>query len=652
MVMILAAMICATVGAGEPGTQVDTDKTETAKDGGIVRLATDVLVFTGAVNTGALVCGDTAILIDCCDSVTPDRLATAGIRKVDRVLFTQFRRPNTAGAYALAGSGAALYAPNKERDLFEHPDEYWRDEKNRWHIYHSRPGLEVPARPLPLAGTVKGGDTVEWNGFSIQAIDTPGATDGAVSYLVTVDGKTFCFCGDVMSGSGQVWDLHSLQKGFGVVGDYHGILGARGMLLESLARLRETNPDWMIPSHGAPFENVQPGIDLLVERLNSLWHNYAAITALNFYFPSLFEDLRDDPLRMKPAETFDPPEWVRRVAGTSFAVVSDTGALLLVDCGSDSVLKKLDEWKDKDPKTVVEACWVTHYHDDHVDALQCLVDAKCPIMADASMAEILEHPNRFYLPCIAPTSVPVAKVTSDGESWSWHEFTLTACHFPGQTLYHGGLLIEGKGKKVLFAGDSLAPTGVDDYCAGNRLFLGKRQGCRRCFEIICNTKPDCILNQHQEKAFSFTSEQLDYMDKLLGERKALIEQMTPWNDANFAVDEHWVRVYPYEQQAAAGSRFELDVQFTNHGGNQVQAEVEAVLPQEWKKSGPAPRVVATVPPNTCGFVDSSGPNSDGCAKLRIDCPAGTGPGLYVVPVRIVWGGRYLGAVRHGLVRVR
>ena len=44
-------------------------------------------------------------------------------------------------------------------------------------------------------------------------LDTPGHTDGSLSYLVEVDGKRVVFCGDAIYDEGQVWDLYSLQKG-------------------------------------------------------------------------------------------------------------------------------------------------------------------------------------------------------------------------------------------------------------------------------------------------------------------------------------------------------------------------------------------------------------------------------------------------------
>jgi len=56
----------------------------------------------------------------------------------------------------------------------------------------------------------------------------------------------------------------------------------------------------------------------------------------------------------------------------------------------------------------------------------------------------------------------------------WHEFQFTFFDFPGQTLYHDGLLVQHDGAdRPLFAGDSFTPSGIDDYCLQNRDFVGE-----------------------------------------------------------------------------------------------------------------------------------------------------------------------------------
>ena len=47
------------------------------------RISANLIALYGAVSTGVLVAGDRALLIDCCDSVTPQALALLGRGRVD-----------------------------------------------------------------------------------------------------------------------------------------------------------------------------------------------------------------------------------------------------------------------------------------------------------------------------------------------------------------------------------------------------------------------------------------------------------------------------------------------------------------------------------------------------------------------------------------
>ncbi len=616
-------------------------------------LAGDLYVLDGAVNTGVLVAGHKALLFDCCDTVTPQRLAALGVDRVEMVLCTQHRRPNVAGAYAFAAQGAQVVAPAAERHLFEDVAAYWNDRRNRWHIYHHQPGLQVLARPLPVSRGVREGDAIDWEGYRIEVLDTPGATDGSVSYRVTVGGRCVGFSGDALYGPGQVWDVYSLQKGAGGIRDYHGFLGQRPRLVASLRKLGGCGADVLVPAHGAPIGDPAAATELTVQRLEALWRNYCSVSALNYYFPEVTADTAGDPARMAPAETHSLPDFIRRVAYTSFALISDSGAALVIDCGHDSVVETLQQWLAEGLITSVDGCWVTHYHDDHVDGLDRLYAAfGCPILTDRHLAEIIEHPGRFFLPCISPHAAPVARATEDGDSWTWREFRLTAFHFPGQSYYHSGLLVEGHGHRVFLAGDSGAPTGLDDYCAGNRNWLGAGRGFRRCIEIWRRHTPDLILNQHQELAFSFTARQLDTLEARLTERERLLAGMLPWAQPDFGTDEHWVRTYPFEQEVCPGGEVAVDVQFTNHGHEPVRARVEPALPEGWGWQRERSTGCVCAPARSCGLAQPGCPNPDAAARLWLTIPEGTPAGRYVLPLRIWWGERYLGQYRHAVVVVR
>ncbi|MHB0875000.1 MAG: MBL fold metallo-hydrolase [Anaerolineae bacterium] len=619
----------------------------------MTRLAADLCVLHGAVNTGVLTSGDRAVLFDCCDTVTPEALAALGVRHVDAIFCTQHRRPNTAGVYPFLELGAAVIAPAAERHLFEDVDTFWGAWLNRWHLADVLPPAQVAVRAIPVARAVAEGDSVEWQGYAIRVIETPGATAGAVSYVVEVGGSSVCFSGDVLYGPGQLWELYSLQRHFGVISDYHGFLGSRQQLLPSLQRLASVGADLLVPAHGEVMRDPAAAVAATIERLEAVWHNYCSISALNFYFPHLLDDTIEDPARFRPAPQYDVPPFVRFVAYTSFAVVSDSGAALLLDCGHDSVVDTLGEWLRSGAIASVDGCWVSHYHYDHVDSLYRLpASFGCPIFTDRSMAEVIEHPSRFYLPCVTTNPAPVARATTDGESWQWHEFRLTALHLPGQTLYHSGLLVEGHGTNVLFVGDSFAPTGVDDYCASNRNFLRREHGLRRCLGLVHQYRPQYLVNQHQQRAFAFGEGDLDYLEATLAERERLLAQLLPWAHPDFGTDEWWVRAYPYEQEATPGGLIAVDVQFTNHGAEETSASVEPVLPEGWRWEHGAGGGSLVAPAQTDGLADAWCRLPDVAVRLWLRLPADARPGRYTVPFRVTWGGRYLGQVRHAIVVVR
>jgi hypothetical protein len=111
----------------------------------------------------------------------------------------------------------------------------------------------------------------------------------------------------------------------------------------------------------------------------------------------------------------------------------------------------------------------------------------------------------------------------------WHEFELSFFDFPGQTLYHGGLLVERDGgEKLFFAGDSFTPSGIDDYCLQNRDFAREGTGFLYCLELLDRLEKDAplwVINQHVEPMFRFSAEQSARMRSELRKRMAILQEL-------------------------------------------------------------------------------------------------------------------------------
>nr|MDO8110528.1 MBL fold metallo-hydrolase [Candidatus Sigynarchaeota archaeon] len=620
------------------------------------QVSPNLKIHAGAVNSSIITMHEKAVMIDCDDTVDPELLHAAGLPIPSSILCTQHRRTHTAGIPAFLILGTKIVGPKSERNLFEKNGTYWKDPINRWHIYHHQPGPLVPTTRIPLSGKVRGGDEIKCEDIVFTVVDTPGITSGSVSYSCEVDGYKMVFCGDLIYGDGQMVDLYSMQAAYREVGDYHGFIGSKDLLVASVERIVALHPDILIPSHGPVlhgFDSIQQAISALKTRFSSLWLNYVSISALNFYFPRMFSDLRTDPQRMVPAIQIELPSFLQRVTGTSFILLSDDGIAFLIDCGSRDVVKRLKQWQDQGKIKAVEACWITHYHDDHVDGLIDLIEQfKCPVIVDQHLTEILEHPDRFFLPCISPVHVVVSKSTKERERWQWHEFALTAMHLPGQTYYHGGLLVEGHDHKIFIAGDSASPSGIDDYCAPNRTFLRENTGYFKCISLWREFMPDIIVNNHQEKGFTFTLDHLAYMEGQLHERVRILKKLIPWPDPTFGLDESWIRVYPFEQTIKAGERALLEIHFTNHDTQHVQARVEPVLPEGWSLDLEPNSLSASVPPCTEGMTGSFLENPDVAIPVACRSPSRSRKQPVVIAIRAWWGERYLGPVRHAIVHLR
>jgi hypothetical protein len=172
----------------------------------------------------------------------------------------------------------------------------------------------------------------------------------------------------------------------------------------------------------------------------------------------------------------------------------------------------------------------------------------------------------------------------EGAKQRWNEFEFSYSYFPGQTIYHGGLVVKkDNGQTVFFVGDSFTPTGMDDYCLLNRNFLAPENGFLDCLNIIKKMTGDYLLiNEHVPPAFRFSSQQLDFMIETFEQRRNLLLELFPWDDPNFGVDEQWARFYPYTVEVAAGGRVELKMILRNHSASQQEFRITPHVPAGWK----------------------------------------------------------------------
>jgi len=585
-------------------------------------LSPQVTVHSGAVNQVVIERAGSRLAV----YASPDH-----VESVEYLLLTHHRRDVISGAKAAADSGTKVVAPQSEQELIASPQAFWSNfVTSRFHDYGQQ-STKILAEPPSVSRWVSEGEVVDWQGLTLRVLDTAGYTRGSVSYVVEVDGQKLAFTGDLIYGDGQILDLYSFQDAIpeADVRGYHGYGSRLAALVASLEKVAAETPHRIVPARGPVIHNPEAAIQRLITRVRALYSNYLSTNALHWYFKE--ERMRkcgarvlgeEAPIELMPYALYEKtPDWVFEQA-TSRLLISEDGHGFLLDCGYERVVDAVKKLMEMGLLKQVDGIFVTHYHDDHTDMVQAAAtEFQCPVYATAEYEDVLERPQAYHLPAMTSNPILDVKAMRRGERMKWREFQLEFHFYPGQTFFHGGLLVQKHNEPpIFFIGDSFAPSGIDDYCVQNRNLLHEDSGYLLCLKTLQELpRPWWIVNEHIPHVFTFSPDELTYLETRYRQRIATLRELFPWDDPNYGIDEQWAVFYPYGTEATPGQRVELEVRLTNHS--------------------PAPRRFQVTPHAASGvtFSESKGrltlpPRGEG--KLRVSLQAPTKPGTYIVTADI------------------
>jgi glyoxylase-like metal-dependent hydrolase (beta-lactamase superfamily II) len=519
---------------------------------------------------------------------------------VQKVLFTHHRRDVAWAGRTLVERGAEAVIPAGEQPLFSDVAQFWNRFSNaRFHDY-SQQTSKILTSPVSKTAPVRGGDQIKWEGLDIKVLDTPGYTRHAVSYLFEIDGKRIACTGDLIYGDGKILDLYSLQDAIPEAKEdgYHGWAARGADVIASLQKIAQWKPDVIIPARGPAITNPPDAIEKLTRRMRAVFSNHYAIDALRWYRGDERMGIQASRVLgnagidwMPMAALADPqtPDWIASI-GNSRLILSNSAHAFLVDCGSQKILDEV-----KKLNKTVDGIFVTHYHDDHTNLVQSAANAfRCPVYASPELRDILENPSGFKMPAQTSNPIRPVSVVTEGLKRRWNEFEFTYFYFPGQTIYHGGLVVKKDGgETVFFAGDSFTPSGIDDYCLLNRNFADPERGFLYCLNLMKKMKPGyLIVNQHVAPAFRFSPQQIDRMMESLRRRTGLLRDLFPWDDPNYGLDEQWARFYPYAVEAASSTSVRIEIAIRNHSPAKRTYRITLHAPEGWE--GPRTPIALTV----------------------------------------------------------
>ena len=553
--------------------------------------------------------------------------------KESRLLLTHGRRdvlPSDSSSFEYW----TVYAPKDERESLEKPEEFWTAFRlKRFHDYEQQ-STKVLASPFPVDHWLENGERVKFGETVLEVITTPGYTRGAITYFGVIDGKRTAFTGDLIYDGGRIIDLYSFQDAIpeAQIRGYHGYAARLASLVSSLEKLLKLNLELIVPARGPLIRNPSEAMNQLLVRVKDLYRNYLSTNALNWYFKEdrmrvsgerVLGEGADIPL-MPYSTHLETPEWILSQS-TSRLIVSDDGFGFLLDCGSQRVIDAVNDWIEQGLVRGIEGIFVTHFHDDHTDAVQKAAEIfDCPVYALNDYKDVLEHPAAYHLP--AMTANPLLDVTGmkDGTKMLWREFNFTFHFYPGQAYYHGALMVEKPEQDpIFFIGDSFSPSGMDDYCLLNRNLMQKDTGYFLCMEKLRQISGDYwLINEHIPHIFRFSDVELGYLEHRYSQRHEILSDLVPWDDPNYGIDEQWAFFYPYSAEMSEGSRREFEVRLTNHS--------------------PISREFQITPRGQQGVKVASGPltlelPSRGTGSVRFEVQAPRKVGTYLVTADVVSG---------------
>lgn len=545
-------------------------------------LTDSLRVHTDTCNVYLLISGSTAIAVDFGAGTVLDHLSDYGIERITDVLMTHHHRDQGQGLARAAAAGIRIWVPPTERDLFAEVGTHWqmRTIDVDYDLRQDRFSL---LDDVPVHGVVPEYRTTRFGGFDVTAIPTPGHTLGSVSYFATVAGRRLAFTGDLLYDAGKVWSLAAMQW------SYTGLEGAAASVI-SLDLVAERDPDLVLPSHGRPI--AEPARALAETRRN---------------LQALVDFRRDEPwdLTARLRQPYEPitPHLLRNRTSfaTSYALLSESGAALLIDYGYDMItglptgndrssrrpwLASLDALKRDYGIDRVEVAVPTHYHDDHVAGFGLLHEVEgTQVWAAEEIAPILGDPLRYDLPCLWFDPIPVDRVVPTGTPVRWHEYELTMYPLPGHTLYAAAIAFQADGNTVVATGDQQDGGWVDgkrtevlNFQYRNRFRIDDFVESALLYRRIA---PDLMISGHWEPRKVDDT----YLDMLLakGEELARLHRtLLPLDEVDFGAEGVGARILPYRSTVAAGDSIELDVEVRNPFRQPSRLRVDLVAPDGWR----------------------------------------------------------------------
>jgi len=539
------------------------------------RISQNLIMFRDTCNVYVVKDGSRALLVDFGSGRILKALELLGVRNLDWVLHTHHHRDQCQGD-PLLPKGTKIAVPYHERPLFEDAENFWRN-KQIFDSYNDQSTYFTLTRNVRVDRSLEDYDFFEWRSYRFLILPALGHTHGSIVLMTELDGRKLAFTGDLIYAPGKVWNLIDLQHSYG---------GAEGIDLNlfSLRDLKRMQPDIVLPSHGDPMDNPDEAISKTMENLRR-YHLY-----LTGQPPTIDRTFK----RLSPHLLVAP-----HACCTFYVLLSDSGKAMLIDYGAASGnhfyahLRQFESWEKQrfvehsihELKTdwgvkSVEVVIPTHYHDDHTCGIPHLQRHHgVKLWALDLMANILENPQEYNVPCLLPYPMKVDRRIADGETVKWEEYELKVVHFPGQTEFHMAMAVTVDGQRVAFVGDSIWDAGAalaQPIIHRNVVTAARHM---KCAEKLEQLQPVVLAGGHGSW-IPVDREKIRTLAVRAQSTREMFQILLP-DPPEIGVNPRWIAIVPYQLTARRGGTARVCVEVQNYWARSVVAKASLALPPGW-----------------------------------------------------------------------
>jgi len=609
--------------------------------GGLTQISSNLYLLRDTCNVYVLKDGNRALLIDFGSGHVLNLLGQIGVSRVDAILHTHHHRDQCQGDSRAVAERIPIIVPEHERHLFEDAENFWRN-RRIFELYYVRNDFFTVTQNIPVAGALRDYDTHRWGPYELLIYPTPGHTLGSVCLIGAVDGKKVAFTGDLIHSPGKVVNLYELQYQYGST---DGV----DFAIFSLTRVREQGPELVCPSHGEPFLQPEAGITDVIHKLKGWYAAYAPESTLT---------VENKPYAVTPHLIAS-----YQTTSSSYALISDSGKALFVDYGSGSgnffnsymtatpvhdrmgfVEHTLAELKASYGLKAVDVIMPSHMHDDHLNGFPHLVRHHgAKVWCYENMVDVLQNPRGYNLGCILGEPMKIDRAFRNGDTFKWEEFEFQVFHSPGHTEYQMALFATIDGARVAFTGDAFFPTGsANSLLRHNLIFRNwvENDSHVKSIRTILEHEPNIVAPGHG-KPFLSNKADLENLKARLEDQQKYFFDVIADPDCNFGLNPSWVRLYPYQLLAKAGSSATLELRARNYRSNPMRLQAALVLPAGWKASPELLELTVSPRGDASGGFSVAIPENWDRGKPRVALAAD-----------IMADGQYLGQIAEGVADVQ